>query len=353
MTNELFEFPEGVTADTTDALVKKNLKPLPKLISTILANNIIPRLGDRVSMRHYDVKTLHALTTGRPALSLKQLILYNIWESRESNDKKMIPHIRLINKLLINAKVLSEDARCIKRSSVQLTKGKLNNCDFQLIERSRVWRLRDTKSGRWYDCRKEDADSGDDTEEEEHVPQEGGMRGMEFAMTPWYRVDQQLVVGRRPNGYPHWTPAERAIWDQAVTQEIRHNQWMVRESKLKYQFNVATTYGFEKFINNLHLYNEQVRMFHNFQAQLPVTQVAPPTNWEAASSEAAPQAKPYPQSFASSWLPIHPPPPPDEGSSSQGGVIDKKDVYVGYMESIFGEKQPYPRFDPNNDYGYQ
>ncbi|KAI3725833.1 hypothetical protein L1987_65629 [Smallanthus sonchifolius] len=70
--------------------------------------NMIEELfeGDHVKIRNYEIRVLFALTTGRINLSFRQLIMVNIWESRESALKKSIPHAHLISHMLEKAHVI-------------------------------------------------------------------------------------------------------------------------------------------------------------------------------------------------------------------------------------------------------
>ncbi|KAI3816175.1 hypothetical protein L1987_15866 [Smallanthus sonchifolius] len=73
---------------------------MPKLLSLIAQFNVNPRLGDKVKVRHDEIRVLHALLTRGLKFSFRHMVMMNVCESRESLDRKMIPHYRLITALM-------------------------------------------------------------------------------------------------------------------------------------------------------------------------------------------------------------------------------------------------------------
>ncbi|KAL8225445.1 hypothetical protein R6Q57_018002 [Mikania cordata] len=88
-------------------LLRSDLNVLPKLLSLISGFNVIPRLGDKLFIRNFEVRVLHALMIGHPKLSFRQLVLLNVWESRVSRARCLLPHCRLLSSLMVKQKVVT------------------------------------------------------------------------------------------------------------------------------------------------------------------------------------------------------------------------------------------------------
>jgi hypothetical protein len=99
MVRELFDVPAG-TDIAQWTFWRENLHVMPRLLLRFVNSNIMPRTRYREKVRLYEVLALYALMTGTPALSARHLIMHNIWEAREKQDKMAITHCRLLSKML-------------------------------------------------------------------------------------------------------------------------------------------------------------------------------------------------------------------------------------------------------------
>ncbi|KAI3731154.1 hypothetical protein L1987_62337 [Smallanthus sonchifolius] len=66
---------------------RKDLNILPKLCAVIGGHNIIPCTSDKGMVRVYELRMLAALVTGVEMLSLRQLVMSNVWGSRNKEEE--------------------------------------------------------------------------------------------------------------------------------------------------------------------------------------------------------------------------------------------------------------------------
>ncbi|KAJ0686718.1 hypothetical protein HanOQP8_Chr11g0418761 [Helianthus annuus] len=172
MLRELFQV-DDIREDMK--LYKKDLKPLPKLLTCILNWNVIPRAGDKEKIRNYEIRVLYALITGRPTISFKHLVLLNVWESREDYDRKRIPHIRLLTRVLMDAKAIPAGAKPYKMRQTPFCIDKTDVGDWDFRKGRSRCVLIDMKSGRREIFERDDITEGsdeDDNEEQERLAAE-------------------------------------------------------------------------------------------------------------------------------------------------------------------------------------
>ncbi|KAF5766518.1 hypothetical protein HanXRQr2_Chr15g0716271 [Helianthus annuus] len=85
MYSELFLLDKGV------ALKRDNLKPMVRVLLSLVVSNVAPRLGDMMGIRKWELVVLYALMTGQIHLSFRHLVMLHIWQSRNKRQKKLIP----------------------------------------------------------------------------------------------------------------------------------------------------------------------------------------------------------------------------------------------------------------------
>ncbi|MFS7934446.1 hypothetical protein Hanom_Chr05g00391661 [Helianthus anomalus] len=85
---------------THGKLHRRNLRIEAKLMLVICTQNVIPRRGDKVEVRYPEVTVLYMLLNSSPLVPFHFLVLNNIWISRNSGERKIIPNCRLIVALL-------------------------------------------------------------------------------------------------------------------------------------------------------------------------------------------------------------------------------------------------------------
>ncbi|KAJ0805029.1 hypothetical protein HanPI659440_Chr02g0044981 [Helianthus annuus] len=66
----------------------------------LCTHNVIPRRGDKMEVRFQEVPVLYMLMRGSPMVPFRFLVLNNIWISRNSCERKIVPHCRLLMALL-------------------------------------------------------------------------------------------------------------------------------------------------------------------------------------------------------------------------------------------------------------
>ncbi|KAJ0558066.1 hypothetical protein HanIR_Chr07g0332261 [Helianthus annuus] len=85
---------------THGKLFRRNLRMEAKLLLVLCTHNVVPRRGDKMEVRFQEVSILYMLMRGSPMVPFQFLVLDNIWLSRNSGERKIIPHCRLITALL-------------------------------------------------------------------------------------------------------------------------------------------------------------------------------------------------------------------------------------------------------------
>ncbi|KAJ0827643.1 hypothetical protein HanRHA438_Chr17g0828181 [Helianthus annuus] len=85
---------------THGKLYRRNLRMAANLLLTLCMYNVVPRRGDKMEVRHQEVPILYMLMHGSPKVPYRFLVLNNIWLSKNSGERKIIPHCRLITALL-------------------------------------------------------------------------------------------------------------------------------------------------------------------------------------------------------------------------------------------------------------
>ncbi|KAJ0591960.1 hypothetical protein HanHA300_Chr03g0079331 [Helianthus annuus] len=87
---------------THGKLYRRNLRMEAKLLLTLCMYNVIPRRGDKMEVRFQEVPILYMMMHGSPKVRFRFLVLNNIWLSRNSGERKIVPHCQLITALLKN-----------------------------------------------------------------------------------------------------------------------------------------------------------------------------------------------------------------------------------------------------------
>ncbi|KAJ0804435.1 hypothetical protein HanPI659440_Chr02g0038011 [Helianthus annuus] len=89
-----------VPGTTHGKLLRRNLRIEAKLMLVLCTHNVISRRGDKVEVRFAEVSILYMLMHGSHMVPFRFLVLNNIWISRNSGERKIVPHYRLITTLL-------------------------------------------------------------------------------------------------------------------------------------------------------------------------------------------------------------------------------------------------------------
>ncbi|MFS7918927.1 hypothetical protein Hanom_Chr03g00206951 [Helianthus anomalus] len=94
---------------THEKLFRRNLRIEAKLMLVFCTHNVVPRWGDKMEVRFQEVPILYMLMHGSPMVPFRFLVLNNIWLSRNSGERKIVPHCRLITTLLKKYGVIGAD----------------------------------------------------------------------------------------------------------------------------------------------------------------------------------------------------------------------------------------------------
>ncbi|KAJ0700209.1 hypothetical protein HanOQP8_Chr10g0365101 [Helianthus annuus] len=105
-----------IPGTTHGKLLRRNLRIEAKLMLVVCTQNVILRRVNKVEVRFAEVPVLYMLLHGSPLVPFRFLVLNNIWIGRNSGERKIIPHCRLITALLkLYGAIGSEDKGSYKR----------------------------------------------------------------------------------------------------------------------------------------------------------------------------------------------------------------------------------------------
>ncbi|KAL8223965.1 hypothetical protein R6Q57_019440 [Mikania cordata] len=257
-----------------------------KLLSMIAGYNIIPRMGDLVKIHQYELEVLHALVSGQEMLSFRHLEMLNVWASRESKVRCMVPHCRLITALMRKQGALNPDTQIMKKQHKAFSFAKLSKEEWRYDVTTRYYVLMDKKIGQLIRGLKQNASplrrdeqeellgvlqdvikgtttddvetmGGDDEEEEgsdhggnedhrRHASQEGRMDD---------DVIDAMVQSIRPREFDLWPMSTRMMWDRSSKESILAREGREREDRQAR----ALAYNVEELRNDWFRQEEAVR----------------------------------------------------------------------------------------------
>ncbi|MFS7913733.1 hypothetical protein Hanom_Chr02g00145161 [Helianthus anomalus] len=133
----LFDFPPGV--DLTKWSLKTDfLRPMPRFLVRFITYNVMSRTSFLGKVRFPEMLVLEALMTGVPKLSAKHLIMYNVWEAREREQRMMIPHARLLSLLLKKQGAIPKGVRGFVKKQTKI--------NMQMFTKSSRWKYSKTRA---------------------------------------------------------------------------------------------------------------------------------------------------------------------------------------------------------------
>ncbi|MFS7997784.1 hypothetical protein Hanom_Chr12g01145991 [Helianthus anomalus] len=94
---------------------QKHLSLEGKILQNISLENMLIRLGDRGKVRTWDCRVIHSLLYGVPKLLWRHIMMMNIWDTRESYFRKMIPYVQLINTMIVLQNRLPGESLWVKK----------------------------------------------------------------------------------------------------------------------------------------------------------------------------------------------------------------------------------------------
>ncbi|KAJ0483912.1 hypothetical protein HanIR_Chr13g0669921 [Helianthus annuus] len=133
MYSELFLLEKGV------AMKRDNLKPLVRVLLSLLVSNVAPRLGDMMGIRKWELVVIYALMSGQIHLSFRQLVMLHIWQSRNKRQKKLIPHARLISAFLRKQRVVTVSEKAFEKPHATWSIAEMCNGDRITHVKTKLW----------------------------------------------------------------------------------------------------------------------------------------------------------------------------------------------------------------------
>ncbi|KAK1432991.1 hypothetical protein QVD17_09895 [Tagetes erecta] len=268
-----------------DALFRKNKKGnfitsdlhiMPKLLNPIALCNVIPKLGDKGYIRQTDVRIMYELAAGNRMLSLRHLVLMNVWASHESADKKMIPHCRLITALMREQGVLQKNTVYLKKAHKYFIMSKFKEVYWKYRKTETHLMLRDKRTkemltgllpnaqplepGQEMEALSSDSVASDSDDENEDVGS-----GHEQLSLPIHRslelpAIEERIREMRPPGYENWSPMDQYRQDVSARESIfacdRHEELMRKQQEILDNNNLYARnqqYQFQSFLNQRYM----------------------------------------------------------------------------------------------------
>ncbi|KAJ0914569.1 hypothetical protein HanPSC8_Chr06g0240081 [Helianthus annuus] len=199
-----------------------------RVLQNINLENIMARLGDRGTVKMYDVRVVHAIMTGRPRFSFMHLALMNVWESRESKERKMIPHVRLLCAMMEQQGVVTKATTAVKKdiAHIDFAQTKTTGLTYDQTSRYHVLKEKGSGPGRTLKVLKDDAPPSEDEEEEEDdepdapEPMTRPRIPLGRQSNEWEALISQGVQGARSNVYGTWSNFHKEQYGRITRSEI-------------------------------------------------------------------------------------------------------------------------------------
>ncbi|KAD7116795.1 hypothetical protein E3N88_04063 [Mikania micrantha] len=309
MIRELFDVPEGTNVARWP-LKRANLKVIPMLLLIFLNQNILPRTSDKASVRLYEVLALHALQAGSPPLSLRHLIMWNIWEAN------VLPREDTFHTF--------KHVPFMFNSIARGTEWK-----YELL--ARVHRLSSARD--FVDVPRDDVLVREEEEDGEIAGGNMETGGTALTMGDFYipRREDEPVSGPEVTGFAlgtHGSP---------------YYSYEIAENRV---FRQSMIYAQEEYRNRDFLFNEEIRHELDYERSNPYKVIPHLTDLANLPPYAETHQLPRrSQSSSSYWLPPYPQTQdPGASSSSAADPFSTATLQRSLFESIFGEpynKSPY------------
>ncbi|KAJ0779147.1 hypothetical protein HanPI659440_Chr06g0223371 [Helianthus annuus] len=257
MIKKLFDVPFDTDIPSWP-LWKENLHVFPRLLHSFVIANVMPRTSDTDRVRLYEVMILYALITGSPKLSARHLIMYNIWESRERQAKKTIPHCRLLSKMLLKQGAIQTGVRGEKAPQNPIKMSTFCRNSLWTYElRRKMHRLKVDRTDQFLEALRSDVEDDEEESEEEQV---GGRKGRiqvmpepvvtgfppELHGSLYYKHLHEVMTQARPDEFFSWEKSTRLMYDRQ-TQGLEEDR----------VFRKAMMYQLENFRNQNWLHQKK------------------------------------------------------------------------------------------------
>ncbi|KAM0025657.1 hypothetical protein Hdeb2414_s0021g00577121 [Helianthus debilis subsp. tardiflorus] len=305
-----------IPGTTHGKLLRKNLRIEAKLMLVVCTQNVIPRRGDKVEVRFAEVPVLYMLLHGSPLVPFRFLVLNNIWIGRNTGERKIIPHCRLITALLkLYGATGSKDKGSYKRfKPFDLT---YLGPGWEYKESERYHKLKSDEQ-RWralkVDARPlrlgeaDEPESGDEVEScdddyredtftvdvemggagpsrgVQGVGTQSGYMGSAFDYTQqpydqyWAHSGtmEQVVERRRPPMFVDWSDSNQMLFYHQIYLGASMERALKQNYDRREQWNRAHMYAHQEEMKNRYLDDRQRRMHDAWHSGQPVV-ADPPT----------------------------------------------------------------------------
>ncbi|KAK9052264.1 hypothetical protein SSX86_028892 [Deinandra increscens subsp. villosa] len=324
-------------------LHRDELKLKPKMLHLIMQHNVIPRRGDKTEVRFPEVPILYALFHGKPLVSFRYLVIYNIWLSRDSIDRKIIPHCRLITALLKKAGVITSESVAKPKRFTPFNVKSLGG-EWVYLDGDTHHVLRTVRGNRKWSVLKESNqdDSGDEEvieegdtiyaeameEDEENEDQSAPNVGvsaaaaratsssrvprpssaLEYDMMRFgseYAFDEDMretIRNARPDHYGFWPELARVSYDHTTQVGARQERAIKQLQDRQETWNRSHAYAFQQEINHRYEDDRQRRMHDQWHAGQEVVPDPPMIDYTTLPPYDGSISYPIPPMHHSVWI---------------------------------------------------
>ncbi|MFS7949512.1 hypothetical protein Hanom_Chr06g00572461 [Helianthus anomalus] len=207
-----------VPGTTHGKLLRRNLRIDAKLMLVLVlcTHNVIPRRGNKEEVRFAEVLVLYMLMHGSQVVPFRFLVLNNIWIGRNSGERKIVPHCRLITTLLkLYGAIGAEDKGSYKRYH----KLKIDGKRWRALKAD----ARPLRPGKADEPETSDDEvSGDDDYREDTFTVDSSYIGsaFDYAQQPydpyWAHTGNkgQVIEHMRPPTFGDWSEPNQMLFDQ-------------------------------------------------------------------------------------------------------------------------------------------
>ncbi|MFS7951018.1 hypothetical protein Hanom_Chr07g00590071 [Helianthus anomalus] len=322
---------------------------LPKLCAVIAGHNVIPLLGDKGKGRLYELRVLCALVAGTERLSLRHLIISNVWESRNSYDRCFIPHCRLITHLMRVQGCVGNNIYHVHKTHRLLSLNGIDKKDWRYTLNNTHHVLKDRVTGQSLKGQRDDVPPIDEIEEEmedveDEVEESEESDGDEIdrKMGQYKKEIEVLVVKRRRPEYNSWERHVQMMWDRNTRHQESQRRMMKDLIERQDQHALAQAWMIQEDINARHIDAEKRKEYEEWYAGRTFVPNPGPIPWEQLPSYQGGKAPyPVPKTHSSRWIPLQQPRHSTNLVDSEGTLKEVKAM----MREYFRDEVPLPPYD--------
>ncbi|KAJ0613279.1 hypothetical protein HanHA300_Chr01g0036331 [Helianthus annuus] len=231
----------------------------------LCTHNVIPRRGDKMEVRFLKVPVLYMLMHGSPMVPFQFLVLNNIYIGRNSGERKIIPHCRLITALLkLYGTIRAEDKGSYKRFKPfdiqHLGSGwkyKESERYHKLKSDGKRWRALKAGARPLRPGEADEPETSDDEQPYDPYWAHTGNMG-------------QVIEQRRPPTFGNWSEPNQMVFDQQTYMGASMERALKQSYDRQEQCNQAHMYVHQEEMNNRYIDDRHRRMHDAWHAGQPV-----------------------------------------------------------------------------------